>query len=159
MNRISELLDRYGSDAALGIVYDEEVEASLLPDGGRASSCSDCATYIASLEATAVIYGFWSRDNPAWAGAGLVDGHDFVVVDGRYIVDPWIVETEALSPHAVFDLENPADAADITRIYGNRLAWTRASPVPPAPRNSSPVWSRDPSVITEESFLLSTLLD
>jgi hypothetical protein len=123
MNRKRELSARYGSDAALGVTTDPAARISLLPDGGRASDCSDCAAFIRSVEPNATIYGFWSKDNPSWAGAKLQDGHDFAVVDGRYIVDPWIVETEALSDRAVFDLEDPKDAAEVTRLYGNRLKW------------------------------------
>ena len=122
-NRVAELTERYGSDQSLGVVYDEEEEISLLPDGGRAANCYDCAYYIRSLEPNTKIYGFWSRENTGWAGAILQDGHDFAVVDGRYIVDPWIVETEALSNRAVFDLKNPADQAEIRRLYGDERSW------------------------------------
>lgn len=121
--RVGELDARYGSDEALGVVYDVEEGASLLPNGRRAASCSDCAHYIRSLEPNTAIYGFWSRENTGWAGAILVDGHDFAVVLGRYIVDPWIVETERLSDRAVFDLEDPADQAEVRRIYGDRKSW------------------------------------
>jgi len=122
-SRVNELTVRYGSDEALGVVYDEEAGASLLPDGRRAASCADCAYYIRSLEPNTAIYGFWSRENTGWAGAILVDGHDFAVVDGRYIVDPWIVETERLSDRAVFDLKNPVDQAEVRRLYGDRKSW------------------------------------
>lgn len=125
-NRVAELVARYGSDDAIGVVHDEEAEASLLPDGGRATNCYDYASYIRSLEPNAEIYGFWSRENTGWAGAILQDGHDFAVVDRRYIVDPWIVETEHLSDRAVFDLENPADRAEVRRLYGDRRSWRRA---------------------------------
>ena len=97
--------------------------ASLLPDGGRASSCADCAHYIRYHEPNTTIYGFWSKDNPRWAGAHLLDGHDFAVVDERYVVDPWIVETEHLSDRSVFDLNDPSDRAAVRRIYGDRTKW------------------------------------
>lgn len=123
LSRVAELGSRYGSDEALGVEYDEEDGASLLPNGRRAASCFECADYIRSLEPNTAIYGFWSRENTGWAGAILVDGHDFAVVDGRYIVDPWIVETERLSDRAVFDLQDPADQAEVRRIYGDRKSW------------------------------------
>ena len=122
-DRVAELTTSYGSDDALGVAYDDDEEASLLPDGGRAASCFDCASYIRSLEPNTEIYGFWSRENTGWAGAILQDGHDFAVVDHRYIVDPWIVETEHLSDRAVFDLKNPADHAEVRRLYGDRRSW------------------------------------
>ena len=122
-SRVAELTARYGSDEALGVVYDEEEGASLLPNGRRAASCSECADYIRSLEPNTAIYGFWSRENTSWAGAILQDGHDFAVVQGRYIVDPWIVETERLSERAVFDLKDSTDQAEVRPIYGDRKSW------------------------------------
>lgn len=121
--RVEELAARFGSDEALGVAYDEESGVSLLPDGGRASSCADCAFFIQSREPNTVIYGFWSSENIGWAGAALLDGHDFAVVDGRYVVDPWIMETEHLSNRAVFDLENPTDQLEVRRLYGDRKYW------------------------------------
>ena len=125
-SRVAELTARYGSDDALGVLYDNEEQVSLLPDGGRAASCYDCACHIRSIEPNTEIYGFWSRENTGWAGAILQDGHDFAVVDRRYIVDPWILETEHLSARAVFDMKNPADAAEVRRLYGDRSSWRRA---------------------------------
>lgn len=121
--RASLLAALYGSDSALGVSQDEEADLAVLPDGGHATRCGDCAHYIRSLEPNTAVYGFWSKDNPSWAGARLVDGHDFALVEERYIVDPWIVETEHLSDRAVFDLHDPADAAEIHRIYGDRRTW------------------------------------
>lgn len=123
MSRVRELRAAYGSDAALGVIYDDEQGLSLLPDGGHAALCGDCAHYIRSREINTAIYGFWSKENPTWAGAGLVDGHDFAVVDERYIVDPWILETEALSHRAVFDLLDPSHATEVRRLYGDRSKW------------------------------------
>ncbi len=123
MNRVAALTARYGSDEALGVTYDDEHGGSFLPGGGRASNCYDCADYIRACEPNTAIYGFWSRENAGWAGAILVDGHDFAVVDDRYIVDPWIVETERLSDRPVFDLKNPNDRTEVRRIYGDRKSW------------------------------------
>ena len=123
MNRLLELVARYGSDDALGVFYDHSECASLLPNGQRAANCSDCARYIRSRERNTTIYGFWSQENPRWAGSHLYDGHDFAVVDGRFIVDPWIVETERLSRRSVFDLKDPADRMEIRRIYGAECSW------------------------------------
>ena len=125
--RVSELTARYGSDDALGVCYDEELQLSLLPNGGYAASCGDCAYYIQSCEPNTQVVGFWSRDNPSWVGADLQDGHDFALVDNRHIVDPWIVETEHFSARAVFDLYAPADQIEIRRLYGDRTTWQVAA--------------------------------
>ena len=157
MKRTVELFTRFGSDSALGVVYDRAAGASLLSDGGRASNCADCAHFIQSLEPQTEIYGFWSKDNPTWAGAALHDGHDFAVVEGRYIVDPWMVETEALSKRAVFDLENPADASEICRLYGNCFKWFLTEEAVPVLTGTAPEsqWSDAPCVITDAEFALA----
>ena len=66
--------------------------------------------------------------------AEIADGHDFAVVHGRYVVDPWIGEVElgrieipAAGVHfpfgkIVFDLEQPDDAVAIRALYGS-LCW------------------------------------
>lgn len=155
-SRVRDLVARYGSDGALGARYHEEEGASVLPDGGRASSCSDCAYYIRELESNTAIYGFWSKDNPSWAGAKLQDGHDFAIVEGRYIVDPWIKETEGLSKRAVFDLETPADAREINRLFGNPLNWQLVEG--PSPANETDVSTPQPvlaaRVMTDAEFRL-----
>jgi hypothetical protein len=122
-DRTAELTAWYGSDASLGVRIETNSGRARLPDGGYASNCYDCASYIRSREPGAAVFGFFSRDNPTWAGAQLVDGHDFVIVQGRYIVDPWIVETEHLSDRSVFDIERIEDAAEITRLYGRSDRW------------------------------------
>jgi hypothetical protein len=122
-SRVAELANRYGSDEALGIVFDDVEGFAILPDGGRASSCADCASYIGSVERNTVIVGFWSRDNPTWIGAAYYDGHDFALVDGRYIVDPWIATTESFSESTVFDLHNHATRQEILRLYGDPRSW------------------------------------
>lgn len=124
--RVDELERRYGSDQALGVTQDEEGIARL-PDGGEAVSCYDCASYIRSRERDTAIFGFFTEDNPAWAGALHASGHDFAVVAGRYIVDPWMVE-ERLSRRAVFDLLNQHDTDEIRRLYGRRDRWILGEP-------------------------------
>jgi len=76
------------------------------------------------------VVGFSDSDNPGTIFDGsdatlrpAADGHDFAVVDDRYIVDPWLTEfTE--SPRGVFDLQDPADAEMIARVYGDPEVWT-----------------------------------
>ena len=120
--RVAELIALYGSDHALGVYYDEEEGVSLLPNGGRAAVCTDCARFIGRKEPGTTIVGYSHEDNPSDASE-LAFGHDFAIVDDRYIVDPWVVETAGVSSRAVFDLENPLDANEIRRLYGDPRKW------------------------------------
>jgi hypothetical protein len=38
------------------------------------------------------VYGFLSEENPTSAIARAAGGHDFAVIDDRFIVDPWLGE-------------------------------------------------------------------
>lgn len=86
--------------------------------------CETVAEVVRRLEPGTVIWGFSDDNNPGTAhfdGDGD-DGHVFAVVDGRYIVDPWMFESEGRS---VWDLRNPSDKSEIERLYGDRSTWGR----------------------------------
>ena len=120
--RAAELQARYGTDAALDVRFNDEEGFSELPNGGRAAVCTDCARFIRSKEPSTKIVGYSHEDNPSGASE-LAFGHDFAIVDDRYIVDPWVVGTAGESSRAVFDLENPLDANEIRRLYGDPGKW------------------------------------
>ena len=86
------------------------------------------------------VMGFTMEDNPQAGIGSICNGHDFALVDGRYIVDPWLVEVETgsittpkgtkleLDGQGVFDLETEAEL--VTTIYGNKKYWIEMKPVP-----------------------------
>jgi hypothetical protein len=100
-------------------------EASLPPEINSSVICSDMALYVAQ-EMGGEVWGYWNIDNPtaqaAPDSAGYI-GHDFALVGGRFIVDIWARDVEMTATRAVFDLEDPADATEIRRLYGERQAW------------------------------------
>lgn len=123
-SRVAELEVRYGSDEALGVEWDEDEQRSLLPDGEPAVICGFCAAYIVRLEGAGKVVGFHDKANPTAHAAGYPGGaHDFALIDGRYIVDPWVKETGLTSKRAVFDLQSPEDAEEIAWLYGDRGRW------------------------------------
>ena len=67
--------------------------------------------------------GFDVEDNPTSSAAQDVGGHDFAVIDNRYIVDPWISVYSGEEDQIVFDLQNPSDHAKIEHIFGDRSKW------------------------------------
>ncbi len=126
-SRVAELEVRYGSDEALGIEWNEEVQRSLLPDGEPAVICGFCAAYIVRLEGAGKVVGFHDGVNPSANAAGYPGGaHDFALIEDRYIVDPWVKETGFTSKRAVFDLQDPGDGEEIRWLYGDRGRWEEA---------------------------------
>lgn len=71
------------------------------------------------------LFGFQREANPTSRIAQDAGGHDFAIIDGRFIVDPWLDDTESISEQTIFDLLNPNDAALIADLYGPRDRWQR----------------------------------
>jgi hypothetical protein len=85
--------------------------------------CETVAEVVKRLEPRTKIWGFSDDENPGtkYFDGHRDDGHHFAIVGGRFICDPWMLETEGRS---VFDMEAPADADLIKEIYGSRENWT-----------------------------------
>ncbi|EPX84789.1 hypothetical protein Salmuc_01362 [Salipiger mucosus DSM 16094] len=75
------------------------------------------------------VYGFFAEDNPGTVWDRLANGHDFAVIDDRFIVDPWVSDMEQ-EGQGVYDLEDDDDTAEIARLYGARANWDVVSPAP-----------------------------
>lgn len=137
--RVRELERRYGSDKALGVVWNQHHQYSELPDGSHACRCTDCAYFIVRREGKGRVVGYAEGCNPEAAATGPTrrqmgnDGHDFAIIDDRYIVDPWVKETAGTSARAVLDLLSDVDAPEIRRLYGDPQTWeeVEAIAVPP----------------------------
>ena len=91
-----------------------------------AVECTGYACVIRQALGTRVkIVGFSENDNPASKVAREAGGHDFALVDDRYIVDPWVRDVEAFSQQTIFDVKSAADAKAIADLYGSQSAWSR----------------------------------
>lgn len=104
--------------------------SSYLPHGGSACCCTDYAIHIhKALPGRVQIFGFSNKDNPTSRVARKKihpGGHDFALVDGRYIVDPWPRLVRRVIQQMVFDLDQESedgDAALAHDIYGPRACW------------------------------------
>lgn len=128
----AEVLERlFGKEENYGTVEECTGDGALWPDGTRWSTCTNWAHYCARvLGKRAQTLGFFDDDNPDSAVASDYGGHDFSLVDGRWIVDGWLREVACMSNRIVFDLENPDDAADIAKFYGDRNTWEESGDDP-----------------------------
>lgn len=148
-----EMETRFGSDEALGLyfVLDEDGSTltleefekmrhampidempgmeSRLPGGGSGTCCTDYAELIYNaLPGRVEIWGFANEDNPDCQIAQEEwhpGGHDFAIVDRRFIVDPWPRLVACTCTQMVFDLKDLNDAEKVSRIYGAKTHWGR----------------------------------
>lgn len=102
-----------------------DTEPSTFPDGSLVVTCTSWAAQARRVLGDRVrIVGFYCDDNPAAEGmARLADGHDFAVIDGRYILDGWLAEVEGEIDDPLIDMEDQANADLIRRYYGDRENW------------------------------------
>ena len=103
--------------------------ASYLKNGEDAVLCTSHARLVlATLVMHNVqIWGFENKHNPESKFA--LDqlhpgGHDFAMVSGRFIVDPWLLHI-ANHPQWIFDLNDRDDRDKAFALYGNSSNWQR----------------------------------
>lgn len=120
---------------------------SLLADRSSAVCCTNYACFIGMVLGfdRVSVRGFANEDNPDCLVVREElhpGGHDFAVVDGRYLVDPWVKFLHGLDWQVVYDLHAPADAALAKARYGDESAWTvmtRAMELTQDPQFQAPV--------------------
>lgn len=89
--------------------------------------CTDYAYWARDQIQRGSIWGFRDEDNRGTESGQLAGGHDFLVCDGRWIVDLWSREVGGLSDKVVFDMEDDDQQADIKRLFGDREKWSLVS--------------------------------
>lgn len=132
----AEFLNR--NETYWGIETNSEGESTFISSGYSGTQCTGFAHAISKrMPGRTKIYGFQEEDNPLSEIGRLTGGHDFVVIDNRYIIDPWLIEVESgrittksgtiinLNSQGVFDLEDVADKYLILMLYGSKKNWKR----------------------------------
>lgn len=121
----AELEAFYGTESNFAVEETED-DGARLPDGGRWAICTTWAGYVRRLEGDrAQLFGYSCDENPSAEISRLADGHDFAIVDFRWLVDPWSLLVEGLTSKAVLDLEDPDDLALAEKLNGPRRFWGR----------------------------------
>lgn len=119
-------------------IYDDKNLVGAIEDSIEKNKSSFICTFVAQavkmLEGDRVkIYGFSTKKNPEAQyfveenGIDDYEGHHFAVMDGRYIVDPWIYNNfyeDGIFGRSVFDLQNKKDEEFIKYLYGDEDNWT-----------------------------------
>lgn len=129
-SRKAELAARFATEELMGIEYINEI--AMLPNGQEMGRCTNCAWFVVETLGEGEVWGFRVDDNPSVTQEEVVFafGHDFAVIEGRYIVDPWIDLYTGAVNQGVFDLQDPADAPRIAAIYGDPACWSQLQPYP-----------------------------
>lgn len=147
----AELTRMFGTDAAIGITVHvagdfapmsatqfEKFKAQnpgfaesghytmAMPDGSSTVVCTNYAKHIErTLPGRVQLAGFFCDENPdcEFSRRDYAEGHDFAIVDGRYLVDPWMKLVYLDKGPVVYDLQDPAQAAQAAAMYGDRSLW------------------------------------
>lgn len=139
-----ELESKFGSEQSIGIHYaeygsmipaeefsEEEKEQTdiyaFLPNDEEMGRCTNCALYVAEqYPGRAEVYGFYCEDNPKCTHKAITDanGHDFCIIDKRYIVDFWVSLYTGYEKQSVYDLHDKSDQLKIRQIYGDPEKWS-----------------------------------
>ena len=123
LNRLLRLVQ------AEGEIYDatpeeEREETFTCPGIGRIGTCTNTAAYLAD-KLNGEVYGYYMEDNPtAWV-ARDEGGHDFALIDDRWLVDFWAYQEEDRA--WLYDLEDRAEAKVVADLYGDPTKWEKWS--------------------------------
>jgi len=86
--------------------------------------CHGTANWIRRRLGRGQMYGYRLDDNPAAKVGAAYGGHDFLVVDDRWLVDWWGVHWSGDTDWLVLDLTQQMRLAE--RLYGPRTRWKAA---------------------------------
>lgn len=89
--------------------------------------CTDYAYWARDVLGCGQVFGFFDSANPGTETGNFCGGHDFLVIDDRFIVDLWLREVPNWTKQVVFDLESSDDAASVKKFFGDRKRWTLVS--------------------------------
>lgn len=130
-----DALGVYFGDNDTGLSEDEYIasgrdpkyyeEVALLPGGHAFAICTFGADHVIAALGQGERYGFSVSENPTVTDREirLAGGHDFAVIAGRYIVDPWYAFSSN-GAQGVYDLRSVNDREAISRIYGPPECWS-----------------------------------
>ena len=127
------LEERFSSSVAMGETLGPDGEG-VFPDGSPVVVCTSWAREVerALGPERCRVVGFLSDAVPSSLIARDHGGHDFAVVDGRWVVDGWACDVEGYLDGPVLDLEDEGEAAKVTELFGSPDEW------PPAPGPAFP---------------------
>lgn len=108
-------------------VYEPTEGLWMFRNGGTCGHCTDGARRVVQAFGGQVV-GYFASDNPtALIGHAYCDGHDFALVNGRFVVDYWAFRVAMIIDRPVFDLKNQRDRLQIVQYYGCESNWKKSA--------------------------------
>lgn len=98
--------------------FGEQLAAVWADLANRAFTCTDAA-YATQRVTGGRVMGYWHDQNPAATLGNAEGGHDFLIVDGTWLIDFWAAAYYGEMP--ILNLEK--DEQEIARLYGDRDKW------------------------------------
>lgn len=91
--------------------------------GGSCLVCTDSAIKVVRRFGGKV-FGYNCTQNPsAVIGKHFCAGHDFAVVENRFLVDYWVYRVTGLIADPVFDLLSEKNLRAVRSLYGHQDSW------------------------------------
>jgi hypothetical protein len=119
-------IENFLSHLTANDVYDEEEGCHYWDIGGEkieSSVCTNGAKLVVDKFGGDVFGYHFDGDSSGKVGSDA-GGHDFAIVQDRYLVDWWGANVEGTSK-AIYDLSHPKDAEEVERLYAPRDQWVK----------------------------------
>lgn len=107
----------------------DEEDCHIFPTGRAFFICTNWADLTRRYfgEDRTAVMGYLHTDNDTSAISEQYEGHDFALLDSRFIIDGWLtgvgLEKPGRATPGLYDLQDKDDAAEIARLYGSQAAW------------------------------------
>ena len=124
-NSKAALANLFPSEEEIGVTYEEPDGYAILPGFGEMGRCTNCAHFAVHRVGRGSVRGFLIQNNSSVTHDAVLvaGGHDFAVIDNRYIIDLWISLYTGEEMQVVYDLRDPVDQGKIQEIYGDPEKW------------------------------------
>lgn len=117
-----DLKTRFAPDCELPARVRKSVQCTVYAQHARGELSKDGIS--------AEVKGYFSQDNPTANAGAAVGGHDFCVVQDRWIVDLWLREVwmpinqlTQQPTEVVLDMEDEDDMVEVRFRYGDPSTW------------------------------------
>lgn len=109
-------------DANIACELEKEEEENGEHSGHPFFICTNGAEWVRdNFFPEAVIMGYHHDNNPTAEIGEVEGGHDFLILDGRYIIDFWYRSTYENDSPILLDMEK--DQSLVSRYYGDPATW------------------------------------
>lgn len=119
----AEHLHEYVNQLCREEEYEPDEGVWTFRSGGSCCRCVDAAVKVIEKFGGRVV-GYNCSQNPsAQIGKNLCEGHDFAIVEERFIVDYWAFQVARIIEHPVLDITQPSDGQLARQLYGDKNTW------------------------------------